>query len=640
MGINGDRRARIPCGEARRIAGSLQDVTKMKTKMMIRSFWVGLLGLALLCTALTVQLAGRDKLAPDHAPTSGGAKFDGPAELPRVYVKSAMSDTPAPGKTLVVKTTGDLQQALEAAKCGDTVQLQPGTTFTGKFTLPAKSCDDSHWIIIRTGAPDNALPQEHTRITPCFAGVPSLPGRPSFHCSTAKNVMAKLEFQGEGSSGPLFLDEGANHYRLLGLEITRSAGGRPISDLVQPRQPTATANHIIFDRVWIHGTARDETARGILLTGTNYAVVDSFFSDFHCTAVSGSCIDSQAIVGGVGVGPMGPYKIVNNFLEAAGENVIFGGARATATPTDIEIRHNYLFKPLAWMAGQPDFVGATDGNPFIVKNHFELKNAQRVLFEGNVLEDSWGGFSQPGASILLTPKNQAGGQGKSLCPTCQVTDVTIRYCRVSHVAGGLQVGNGRSDNGAAPQAGERYSIHDVVFDDIDASTYKGYGYLALIFTAFSGQVPLLQHVRFDHITAFPSTQVLNIGGPISPKMSDFTFTNSIVYAGDAPIPFTSTGGGPTNCAAQARDPEKMLENCFSSYVFSNNAIVRAQPVSWPHSNFLLPDASAVQFAKYGGGKNGDYRLLSTSRYKKAGLDSKDLGADMDALNAAIAGVVD
>jgi len=48
------------------------------------------------------------------------------------------------------------------------------------------------------------------------------------------------------------------------------------------------------------------------------------------------------------------------------------------------------------MRGQPGFVGGRDGNPFIVKNHFELKNAIRVLFEANVLENTWGGFPKRG----------------------------------------------------------------------------------------------------------------------------------------------------------------------------------------------------------------------------------------------------
>jgi hypothetical protein len=99
---------------------------------------------------------------------------------------------------------------------------------------------------------------------------------------------------------------------------------------------------------------------------------------------------------------MGPYKIVNNFLEASGENIIFGGGHATSAPADIEIRHNHMFKPLIWMRGQPGFVSGADGSPFIVKNLFELKNAQRVLFEGNLLENTWGGFSQAGFGILIT----------------------------------------------------------------------------------------------------------------------------------------------------------------------------------------------------------------------------------------------
>src|SRR6266571_4241328 len=80
---------------------------------------------------------------------------------------------------------------------------------------------------------------------------------------------------------------------------------------------------------------------------------------------------------------------------------------AAATPTDIEIRGNHFFKPMSWKPGEPGFVGGASGRPFIVKNLFELKNAQRVLLEGNLLENCWGGFSQNGYAVLLTPKNQS-----------------------------------------------------------------------------------------------------------------------------------------------------------------------------------------------------------------------------------------
>lgn len=340
---------------------------------------------------------------------AGNKRFDGPAQLPRQYVISSLKNTPSKGKTLIVRAGEDPERILNKATCGDVVELQAGSSFSGNIMVPTKNCDDSHWIIVRTSAPDSSLPPEGTRLTPCFAAITSLPGRPSLGCVKTANVLAKIELKSAGGPGPVIFAAGANHYRLIGLEITRASSSAPAHALVQFR---GTADHIIFDRVWIHGTPQDENVRGILLGQTRHvAIVDSFFSDFHCIAKTSSCTDAQAILGGVGDGPMGPYKIVNNFLEASGENIMFGGGYATATPQDIEIRHNYFYKPLTWMKGQAGYVGGKNGNPFIVKNIFELKNAQRVLFEGNVLEDCWGGFTQDGFAILLTPKNPGDCNG-------------------------------------------------------------------------------------------------------------------------------------------------------------------------------------------------------------------------------------
>jgi hypothetical protein len=107
--------------------------------------------------------------------------------------------------------------------CGDTVQIQAGAIFTGTFTLQAKNCDINHWIIIRTSTPDSALPPEGQRATPCYAGIAWLRGRPNYNCSNPQNLMAKLQIQSQGD-GPLHIANGANYYRLLGLEITRPAG--------------------------------------------------------------------------------------------------------------------------------------------------------------------------------------------------------------------------------------------------------------------------------------------------------------------------------------------------------------------------------------------------------------------------------
>ena len=564
------------------------------------------------------------------APQETAGKFDGPAELPRVQVSSSLADTPAPGKTHMVRAGDKLQDALNAANRGDIIKLEAGATYTGVFTLPAKMCNDKHWIIIRSSAPDASLPAEGVRISPCYAGIASLPGRPEFKCAAKSSVMPRLLYDGRGGSGPLVLADGANHYRIMGIEITRTTPGGSIYNLVSQRTQhgQSAVDHIVYDRMWIHGTPQDETNRGILL-GPSFqiAIVDSYFSDFHCIAAVGACTDSQAIAGGISDGPVGPYKIQNNFLESAGEGILFGGSSATATPEDIEVRRNRFYKPLAWKMGQPDFMGSADGHPFIVKNLFELKNAQRVLLEGNVLENCWGGFSQVGFGILLTPKNQYIGMGKNICPLCQVTDVTIRYNRLSHVAAGLQIANANAHGGVAKD-GQRYSIHDLIIEDIDGAKYGGPGLLAQI--SSDPQGPILNNVSLDHITAFPPKMLLNIGGTPDRKMVNFSFTNSIVSAGKYPVWST---GGHQNCA-KADIPSTTLEACFTQYRFTHNAIIDAGR-NWPSGNFFPKDAKAVGFVDFAG---GDYHLSPTSPFKNKGTDGRDLGADVDGVLSAIAGV--
>jgi hypothetical protein len=559
--------------------------------------------------------------------------YDGPAELPRVYLQSTLASTPAPGVSVTVPAGGDFQAALKNAHCGDTIRLQAGATFSGYYVFPAKTCDNAHWIIIRTSAPDSSLPPEGTRIKPCYAGVSSLPARPALGCASTNNVMAKLVLSNPFGSGPIVLAPGANHYRLMGLEVTRRAGTFGIYNLAFVQ--SGTADHIVFDRVWMHGTVHDDTARGVMLSGlSNISIVDSFFTDFHCTAITGSCSDSQAIAGGMGT-PGGTYKIVDNFLEAAGENILFGGGSATSSPADIEIRRNHFFKPLTWMVGYPGFLGGTNGNSFVIKNHFELKNAQRILFDSNILENSWGGFSQTGFSILLTPKNQVLN-GINVCSLCQVTDITVRYTTISHVAGGLQIYNGLQGTSAA-LAGERYSIHDIVVDDINGAKYKGPGIFAQV--SSTAGAPLLNNVAINHVTAFSFQSILMIGNPaIGPKIPDLTVTNSILNA--TPYPLWSTGGT-SNCAF-ANVPIKTLNSCFSPYFFSTDVIIAPTSnypsSSWPMGNNFPANATAVGFTSYNNGSGGNYQLSSGSPFVKKATDGKNIGADIAGIKTATVSV--
>jgi hypothetical protein len=88
--------------------------------------------------------------------------------------------------------------------------------------------------------------------------------------------------------------------------------------------------------------------------------------------------DSQAICG---VNGPGPFKIVNNYLEGSGENVMFGGADPAIrdlVPSDIEFRGNYCFKPLSWKIGHPSYAGT----PWAVKNLTSSQVLERGVATG------------------------------------------------------------------------------------------------------------------------------------------------------------------------------------------------------------------------------------------------------------------
>ena len=567
---------------------------------------------------------------------AAGSGYDGPAQLPLVTVSSSMADSPASGKVVSVNSGANLQLALNSVQCGETLQLQAGATFTGQFTLQPKNCDADHWIIIRTSSPDSALPAEGQRLTPCYAGVSSLQGRPAFNCSSPNNVLAKVQMASAGD-GPFQFANGANFYRLVGLEITRANGVKGTTALISLQ---GTADHIIVDRSWLHGNAQDETSTGFAMKGGTYvAVVDSYFNDFHCIAGTGSCTDAHAVNAGLGDTQDGPYLIQDNFLEASGEEILFGGGPATKTPTDIEILGNHFWKPWQWMKGSSPFVGGANGNPFIVKNHIELKNAVRVLIDGNLAENLWGGFGQAGYAILLTPKNQHYSNGTDVCSICQVTDVTVRYVHITHAGGGFVLATSLSGNegdGADGLAGARWSIHDVVLDDL-STKYLGPGTPFLI--ANSWKKNAVNNITINHVTAFPETNghLMFIGNAIATApMTALVFTNNLVVTGQYPI--WSSGGGTASCGAKDV-PLTTMNNCFTTYAFSNNALVGSSqafpPSKWPSNNMFQPTVQDVQFVNY---NTGNYELQTTSPYKSMGTDGKDLGADIVGLTAMMANV--
>src|SRR6266404_3003029 len=163
---------------------------------------------------------------------------DGPAELPKTCYYTGMDGTPSPGKQVRVSAKADLSAAMDEAKCGDTLLLPAGASFEIK-ELTRKNCDDQHYITIRTDTPDSKLPPEGTRISPAWAGVASLAGRPPYAQPPGGPAKLMATLVVKRNTGVVVGD----HTRFIGIEWT-SDPNMNIGRLVS----AAGADHVIFDR--------------------------------------------------------------------------------------------------------------------------------------------------------------------------------------------------------------------------------------------------------------------------------------------------------------------------------------------------------------------------------------------------------
>jgi hypothetical protein len=290
------------------------------------------------------------------------------AALPQVYIDTTWNP-PVGGTTWAAHTDAQFTSALTASVPGDVIVLDAGVTYTGSFRIPAKVNPNQKWIYVISSNLVN-LPAG-TRVSP--ANVADMPKLVSTNAAPIIDVLA-----------------GANYWRFAGLNMTETYS---ISNLLFGNYTSSTPlpDNIFIDRCYIHGLTTASVHRAVLGNDTNFAVVDSYISD-----VQGPGVETQGIA--LWSTP-GPIKIVNNYISATTENVMFGGAGGAANPyvpSDIEMRNNYLFKPLSW-------VGTSS-----IKDAFEIKSGQRVLFDSNTIENVWVN-GQVGFAVQLTVRTDQSG---------------------------------------------------------------------------------------------------------------------------------------------------------------------------------------------------------------------------------------
>jgi hypothetical protein len=526
-------------------------------------------GLAALVASTFIGLLS-DLVVATASPGSGGPPA--PPLAPRILLDTTYV---APrGRTIAVRAGGDFQAALNAALPGDVITLEAGGVFRGNFILPRKSGSD--WIVIRSSARDGVLPPPGTRVKPALA--------PVLAKLVTPNVVPVIQ------AAP-----GARRYRLIGLELTVAESVRTLREIVAfggtQSRLADTPSDLILDRCYVHGHPAGNLFRGVLLNSAASAVIDSHVSEAHVVGY-----DSQAILGFNGPGP---FKIVNNYLEGAGENIMFGGGDpsiAGLVPSDIEIRGNHLFKPLRWRRDSPDYVGIH----WTVKNLLELKNAQRVLIDGNVLENVWVG-EQSGASVVLTPRN--GGSA----PWSVVQDVMFRNNIVRNALGGVAVQS--MDDNHPSKSLSRVAIANNLWIMVDR-----------FFLSVSIHRSPVEDFLVDHNTAIPTRYFsYDLDASTFPGVIRFQFTNNLTGVGVHGVKFPRTEDTTTRWTPGATIAANVLIHL--GRVTDGREGPAKDPLKLPVNMFsVVSDQRAAELSDGG-------TLGSASPLRQAGTDGRDIGVD-------------
>jgi hypothetical protein len=485
----------------------------------------------------------------------------------RVCLCVLVSAAPAVAGTISVPAGGSLQQAINSAQPGDTIELEAGATYVGNFALPNKN--GAGVITIRT-AGDFGLPSAGERISPAH--------EPKLAKIRSANSMPAIQ-----------ASAGAHHWRLLLLEFQANANGAgdiiALGDGSSAQNTLARVPHdLVVDRVYIHGDPTKGQKRGIALNSASTEITGSYISDIKAVGQ-----DSQAILGWNGPGP---FTITNNYLEAAGENLMFGGADPSIpnlVPADITISGNHLNKLTAWRT-----------QSWSVKNLLELKNARRVTITGNVIEYNWQA-GQSGYAVLFTVRNQSGG-----CPWCQVDHITFEQNVVRHSAAGIQILG--SDNINPSQQTQAIVVRDNVFADIDKDNWGGNGY----FVSLTGGA---RDITIDHNT-IASDHALGLVQVEGPPVLGFAFTNNLAKHNSYGFIGTNHGFGMDT-----------ITSFFPGSVIDRNVLAGGTATRYPLGNSFPTVAQfETQFVSYAG---GDYHLTSASPWRLAATDGVELGARLD-----------
>jgi hypothetical protein len=483
-----------------------------------------------------------------------------------------------------------------------------------------------------------------------------------------------------------------NNWKFSGLELVEKPGALIFNLFLfgsgnEAGTTVGLVNHMEVDRCWLHDNPSD-------ISGPNRGVADNGqFISVHDSYIAGMRYSEAQAIGGWG--SPGPTTVTNNFLEAAGENTLYGGQWPgnTGPNSNKQFIGNYYYKPPSWKttantgaatgscwydATDPNHAGGewyTDtstglfyqcnssgvwatsasgppniGNP-LVKDLAEHKNGQNFLYSGNLMNYVWA-QAQSGEAFN---NNQEAGSG----PGFANDHIMVQNNKITNIYQFVVEGSSCNHAGAIllpcayPPSIHSY-LNNLVVISLSAcgvtfttgSQTCGYHMFLSNWDGYPEESAFWNHNTLwtgdSWSNLYPQNPQAFFVGAGSQYLANWTFKNSIWsgdFNGDGISPCPSPGSGTFPCY-------------FTGATYKNFALLNGTPGAYTNvgatnifTNVAFPTTNAtINYVSGTGLSSGDYHLAATSPYSAQNAsatllsdDGTDLGADIDLINMATSG---
>jgi hypothetical protein len=284
---------------------------------------------------------------------------------------------------------------------------------------------------------------------------------------------------------------------------------------------------------------------------------------------------------------------------------------------------------------------------FYQKNHFELKNAERALVEGNVIENSWlpAAFSQHGAAFLFNQVDNDDFYGPLGLgdPSAIVAHVVVRHNLARNTPWGISNGTIGSyfypignvsveDNLFSNLGGEPQSLNDAQFIQTGKTGRYRIAYNTVISTRTTGGMS----VYMQGNGVGPEQQVEMVGNIIPyMKLGFYNDNGSGNLAGSIDRSWRPNRSFSKNIVVDHEGTGNVVKNIKTADPSRLNTIP-CPTCATPryYDNAGSDDVGFVSFA------TNDFHLRPDSPYTKQWAHGRPAGADIDSVTWATAGVVE